>query len=205
MAGNIGGYAAPSPSPAINSGSVSQNSIGSGAITSGGIASGQVSTYHLASGAFINHAREVVPVASGSPQGAAGIITAERISGVRAVYITPSGAIGIAMAAVSGRMPAFGCVFDNVESGIQCNAHVAGFNQFTSGLADFSGYLGYRVFVGRSGEITVLSGSWNSGGYASGDLGQCLGQVANSGAVLVNVTNTYASGGPLGLNTGGRK
>lgn len=174
----------------------------SGSLTSGDVQSGSVTTWSLMSGLVANHAQELVPIYSGGLWTA---LTAERISGIRAVFVNSSGAVAIAMAAVSGKMPALGVCQDNVESGIQVNVHVVGFRQFSSGLADFSGYLGYRVFVGRSGEVTQLSGSWNSGGYLSGDLGQALGQIVNSGGVLFNVDQMYWSGGPLGMGTGGRK
>lgn len=174
----------------------------SGSLLSGDMVSGGLTTWNLMSGAIANHAQELVPIYSGGLWTA---ISAEIISGTKAVYIDSSGHIAIAKAAVSGTMPAIGVCYENVLSGIQINVHVAGFHQFTSGLADFSGYLGYRVWVGRSGEVTTLSGSWNSGGYASGDLGQSLGQVVNSGGCLFNVDQVYWSGGPLGLGTGGRK
>ena len=77
--------------------------------------------------------------------------------------------------------------------------------QQTSGLADFSGYLGRGVFVGRSGQVTTVSGSWSSGGFASGDLGQIVGRILNSGAFLLRLNPVNWSGGPLGFGaiTGG--
>lgn len=174
----------------------------SGSLTSGDVLSGTLSTWTLCSGIIANHAQEVVPIYSGGLWTA---LTAERISGTRGVYVTSSGTIGIAMAGVSGKTPAIGVCYEQVESGIQIDVHVVGFHQFTSGLADFSGYLGFRVWLGRSGEINVLSGSWNSGGYTSGDVGQAMGQAVNSGAVLFNVNQVIWSGGPLGEATGGRK
>ena len=39
--------------------------------------------------------------------------------------------------------------------------------------------------------------------FLSGDIGQMLGVVANSGAALLNVYPLEWSGGPLGIGTGG--
>jgi hypothetical protein len=84
-------------------------------------------------------------------------------------------------------MPAVGVVVDNVASGIQTNVYTEGSFQLTSGLADFSGYLGTRLFVGRSGQIVSTSGSFNSGGLVSGDTYQGIGTAYNSGAFVINV------------------
>jgi hypothetical protein len=129
--------------------------------------------------------------------------SAEAISGHRAVFCNQSGQIQIAMSSVSGRMPAIGVVIDSVVSGGLCNIYQNGFLQFAAGTTDFSGYVGTRAWVGRSGQITSLSGSWSSGGFGSGDIGQHLGQIVNSGAVLVNLNPSAWSGGPLGIPTGG--
>ena len=69
-------------------------------------------------------------------------------------------------------------------------------------MADFSGHIGKRVWVGGSGQVTTVSGSWSSGGFASGDIGQVLGTAVNSGAVAFCVGFTLLSGGPLGIVPG---
>lgn len=173
-------------SGAIASGQVGQFHYSSGSVTSGAIASGQIGRNHVASGL----------VSSGN----AGPITAETISGLRAVMINSSGQLQIAMASVSGRMPACGVVVDNQLSGLVVNVITQGFLQSSSGLADFSGHVGGRLFVGRSGQVTTISGSWSSGGFASGDIGQVLAVATNSGGLLVQSTLVYSSGGPLGTN-----
>ena len=180
--------------------------IGSGAITGGAssgnycVASGTLNTYDHSSGTCVRAANYVAPLHSGT---AWSVITAENISGVRAVALDQSGHLVVAMASVSGRMPAIGIVSDGVLSGIPANVYTQGFIQHTSGLADYSGYLAKRLWVGRSGQITTLSGSWSSGGFASGDLGQPIGTAINSGAVLANVHPVEWSGGPLGVAAGG--
>jgi hypothetical protein len=104
-------------------------------------------------------------------------MTEERVSGVRAVCVSPSGNLRVAMASISGRMPAIGVVFDNVASGIQANVYSFGMFVPSSGMADFSGQGGQLVYVGRSGQIVTASGSFNSGGLLSGDITQPLGFV----------------------------
>jgi len=172
-----------------------------GAVNSGQIGSGQVGTYHFMSGATPTGAMYLPILYSGIN----GIVTAEIVSGVRAVAYNQSGQLVVAMAAVSGRMPAVGVAFDNVLSGIQVNVYALGLMQYAS-LAfsgNFSGFIRQPIWVGRSGHLTQLSGSWASGGFLSGDIGQKLGFVHNSGAVLVNVNTTAWSGGPIGEATGG--
>ncbi len=187
----------------IASGQLGPNHFGSGVVLSGTIASGQLGNNHLGSGAIVRAAQFGTPIQSGTSWQ---LITEENVSGVRAVCISQSGNVRIAMAAVSGRMPAVGVVWDNVLSGINCNIYTDGFFQFPVGLFVVSGvtnFIGGPVWVGRSGFVCPISGSFNSGGYASGDIGQKLGGSVNSGAVLFRVNNTVWSGGPLGEATGG--
>jgi hypothetical protein len=165
----------------ISSGAIGHSHVGNAAIQSGNIASGVIGGYNIASG--------YTPIFtamffSGT---AATEITEETISGVRAVALSQSGNIRVAMASVSGRMPAIGIVIDNVASGIQANVYTAGNFQFTSGMADYSGYLGLSLFVGRSGQIVTTSGSFNSGGFASGDVIQSMGIVNNSGQITSEI------------------
>src|SRR5262249_26306396 len=86
--------------PTLASGTIGPTDLGSGAVASGNTASGAVITY----------ARDVITDL---------FMCSETISGVRSVTIDPagSGQIRIAMAAVSGRMPAIGVVFENNLSG----------------------------------------------------------------------------------------
>jgi hypothetical protein len=184
----------------IASGQIGNFHLASGSVTSGAIASGQLSTYHLASGATATRSQFVGPFVSGTFWNAN---TQETISGTRAVSLSQSGNLQIAMAAVSGRMPAIGIVVDNVLSGISVNVYTQGVFQFSSGMSNYSGYLGKRLFVGRSGQITVVSGAWSSGGFASGDIGQVIGTPINSGGAFINlVFGSVWSGGPLGISAG---
>jgi len=159
-------------SGAIVSGRVASGQIGfghlaNGAVQSGTVGSGQLFTYHLASGATATASQFGLVFASGTTWNQ---ITAESVSGVRAVSLNQSGALQIAMASVSGTMPAIGIVVDNALSGIQANVYMMGTFQFTSGLADYSGWLGQGLLVGRSGHVVTMSGSFNSGGLLSGDV-----------------------------------
>lgn len=115
----------------------------------------------------------------------------EMISGLRAVCVSQSGNLRVAMASVSGRMPAVGIVTDNVLSGDRPNAvYTQGFIQPFSGMCDFSGYLGKGIYVGRSGQLVQWNASFNSGGFsllAGADFVQRLGVIVNSGGFLLNV------------------
>jgi len=196
----------------LGSGAVTAGAIGSGAVVSGNIASGQIGISHFASGEttnvgdhflsvngsglLITAAQFVKPYSSGSQWSA---ITAEIISGTRAVKFNQSGALIVAMASVSGRMPADGVIFDNVLSGLAAQVYVHGPRfQLTSGMGDYSGWLGQGLIVGRSGQIVTMSGSWNSGGLLSGDVYQMLGTPVNSGALMLAVGPASVSGHVLG-------
>ncbi len=189
----------------IASGTIGMFDLGSGAIVSGRVSSGAISTYDTASGITVRAAQNVVITASGLPWN---IIAGEPISGIRAVCLRSGTAI-VAMASVSGRMPAVGIVIDGVLSGISgVVIYTQGLIQFTSGLIDYSGYLGKRLWVGRSGQVVTYSGSFNSGGHLSGDIGQAVGFAcyynsgATSGAFIVNVDTICWSGGPQGIAAG---
>lgn len=165
-------------------------------VASGNIQSGQCADYHLASGAAISVTKRVNPSFSGMANAP---ISCEIISGVRAVRVNYSGRVEIAKASVSGKMPAMGVCLASILSGMPVPITQFGLEQCLVGLVDYSGYVGCTVFVGRSGQVTVVSGSWSSGGFLSGDLGQIIGSVANSGGVIFNLGNlTVVSGGPLG-------
>lgn len=176
----------------FGSGAIVAGVMGSGSVLSGNIASGQIGTNHLGSGTVGRAANFLMPLASGA---AWSMLTGEIISGGMAVKVSHSGFLEIAKASVSGKMPAIGCVFDNVLSGISANVYTAGLFQFASGMADYSGSVGRSVWVGRSGQIVPWSGSWNSGGLVTtsgGDLIQRLGVIANSGGVVLGLSqNVY--------------
>lgn len=192
--GQVGAFALVSGLVGLTPGGVASGFLADGTVLSGNVASGQLTTQHFASGAPSPNTLLLTPHMSGF----AGVISTEMISGVRAVQITASG-YRIAMASVSGRMPAHGVVVQNVLSGRPLDLLMFGHVQLpitTSG--NYSGYTGLPAFVGRSGQLVSLSGSFNSGGHLSGDLGQSVGQVVNSGGVLINLVFTAFSGGALG-------
>ncbi len=179
--------------------------IGSGAITGQAmsgfycVASGTLGTYDAASGFTAARSQLVAPLFSGTSWS---LITEEIISGVRAVCISQSGNLRVAMASVSGRMPAIGVVVDNVLSGIRANVYSHGLIQFTSGLSDYSCWLGYAAWVGRSGQVVQWSGAFNSGGLniaSGGDFVQRAGVIINSGAVLIDVCHTMTQNQLLGV------
>ena len=202
----------------IASGQLTGFELGSGAIVSGRIASGQVGFNHVASGqisdtrftsgATIYNAFVAggTPVVSGTNVGGnpallppLASISAEIISGNVAVCFDQSGNIMVAKAATSGRWPAVGVSMGNSLSGLTVQWSQVGSLQMPSGMADYSGYGQRRVWLGRSGQITTISGSWSSGGFASGDVGQPIGVVVNSGGFYFNVIPVFWSGSPLGV------
>jgi len=178
----------------ILSGAVVSGQLGNNAVTSGNVSSGSLFTYHFASGATTTRSHFTGPFFIGTNWTA---ITEELISGVRGVHLSQSGAIRIAMASVSGKYPAMGIVVDNILSGQQANVYVEGVFQTTSGMENYSGYLGRPVYLGRSGQIVTSSGSWNSGGLGATDAIQVMGSVLNSGA-FVETREGQALTGPTG-------
>lgn len=171
-----------------NSIAVISGKIGSGAIQGslgGGyfnIASGTIGTNDIGSGAVITAANYFI---LGS------FNTMELISGIRGAAINPSGYVQIAMASVSGRNPCFGLVTSNVASGSAATIYTAGQFQFnmtaaSSGLVDYSGYVGQVAYLGRSGQVVSVSGSYNSGGFGPNDIIQELGIIVNSGSIVMN-------------------
>jgi len=169
--------------------------IGSGAVTGqmgGGylcVASGSLGTNDTASGMVTWGSMGVTPINSGINWGIAPLITEEIISGIKAVCVSQSGHLRVAMASVSGRMPAIGVALDNVLSGLPVNVYTQGAFQLGSGMADYSGYLCKMLFVGRSGQLVTSSGSFNSGGLnlaSGGDFVQKMGLAFNSGALILN-------------------
>ncbi|RJQ24612.1 hypothetical protein C4577_07525 [Candidatus Parcubacteria bacterium] len=182
---------------AVNSGNISSGQIGqmhiaNGGVLSGNIGSGQIAAVHIQSGTLLpGPGISITPGLSGilisntSGSIAIPLVTEEDISGVRAVQISQSGYLRIAMASVSGRMPAVGILIDNVASGATGNFYSFGKFQFASGLTDFTGALGQTIYVGRSGHLVPTSGSWNSGGFILGDTLQTIGYPYNSGGLIL--------------------
>lgn len=212
----LGGASAVSGS--ILSGHIASGQVGNFHVSSGqiqgqagggitNIASGTITAVDLASGAHVRTSFQAggQPVVSGpaAMQPVIVQITAENVSGNCAVYATSSGTIGVAMAATSGRWPAIGVAIGNALSGTTVSWAAVGALQLTSGMSDYSGFIGRRVWLGRSGQLVAMSGSWGSGGWASGDVGQPIGTIANSGAIWFNVIPVIWSGGPAGVAAGG--
>jgi hypothetical protein len=172
----------------LSSGAVNSGHVGNAAVVSGSIASGQIDTHHIASGTIVTHAKgQITPNL---------VLTEETVSGAVAVTLSQSGLLRVAMASVSGRMPAIGVLASGALSGQQAAFMVLGPFQFASGLADYSGYLGQPLVVGRSGQVVTASGSWNSGGLQPGDVWQQIGAPHNSGGAFVEVN-------PRGITVGG--
>lgn len=111
-------------------------------------------------------------------------LTAEAISGGRAVNISQSGKVQASMASVSGRMPSFGVVIDNVLSGLAATVYTRG--RVTSTQFNFSGYIGQRVWAGTSGEL-VVSGVPSQ----SGNIQECLGFVTSQSGMMVAGDSYY--------------
>lgn len=198
--GQVGAFALVSGLVGLTPGGVASGFLADASVLSGTVASGQLTTNHFASGVPSPNSLLVTPHMSGF---AGSVISMEMISGVRAVQVHASG-YRIAMAAVSGRMPAHGVVVQNVLSGRPVDLLTMGHVQLSAATSgNYSGYTGQPCFVGRSGQLVSISGSYNSGGHLSGDLGQQVGVLANSGGVLVNVFPQTFSGGALGTFGGG--
>jgi hypothetical protein len=160
----------------FGSGAVIAGTVGSGAIVSGNIASGQIGTNHLASGISFANARAIVDGIT--------YTTAEPISGstARAVTLNLSGNAIIAMAAVSGRMPAIGFATANVLSGQLVSLWSIGAIQTTL----LSGLVAPKpIFVEASGALTTTAPA------ASGNVQQRMGLAANgSGGFFLPSLNT---------------
>lgn len=123
---------------AVQSGDVAPN-----AISSGNIASGTIGAVHLASGFSVNVAQYLIDNTW---------LTAEPISGGRCVAFNTSGEIIQAKADDDTRLPAVGVADGNYASGTFISFVHKG--RMTSPFFDFSGYMGKRLFVGISGELT---------------------------------------------------
>jgi hypothetical protein len=134
----------------------------------------------------------------------------EAISGVRCVTFDPagSGQIRMAMAAVSGRIPAIGVVFENNLSGSTCKVVTAGHvippsTEMGSGVC-ISGRIGKSLWVGASGQVVVLSGGGPTigvGATNSGAWGQRIGTSALSGTVLIQMNPNLQFSGAANITT----
>lgn len=170
-------------------------------IVSGDLGSGVVTTYDFGSGSIAPNSFGSLVFMSGmyaSGSTVTNVKTEETISGIRAVHLTLSGTLRVAMASVSGRMPAIGIAVDNALSGIELNVYTKGmFPVSISGLYTFgSGQNGRLLWVGQSGQLGTVSGGWCSGGWGSGNVGQNVGTIFNSGVYLIDVSRELMSGGP---------
>lgn len=173
--------------PGLLSGEVRSGHIGNDAITSGNIAPGQIGSGHLASGLLQG---------GGAQQGKILVddffTVEEMVSGGRAVQISQSGRLRIAMAAVSGRMPAEGVVMDNVLSGDVAQMYIAG-RAPLSPAVNFSGFVGQSIWVGQSGSLDTASPPF------SGSVIQRIGTPYSQSGLFVSVGT---SGGLTGTGTG---
>jgi hypothetical protein len=204
--------------PVFGSGVITSGTLASGIVSRFKMASGAVNSGHIGPAAVMGHANSgAFNIASGTitnPNFASGslipysqevnvfdrvvgatwqLLTEEPISGTRAVAISQSGRLLIAMASVSGRMPAVGIVAENRASGDAAQVKSLAAYQFASGLGEFTTAIGQPVYVGRSGQISPFALSWNSGGFLSGDVIQQVGASFNSGAVLFTINAPFTA------------
>lgn len=178
---------------------LTSGSLASGSILSGNIASGQIGTNHISSGAAITYAGSLIFNT---------YVTTETISGVRCAMVNTSGLIQMAMAAVSGRMPATGVVFANAASGqiasIIRYGDVGGFaSEMGSGVC-ISGRMGRSLWVGASGQVVTLSGGGPTigvGATNSGAWGQRIGNSSASGRITVDILPQLQFSGAANITT----
>lgn len=174
----------------------------SGNVVLGNIASGQIGSFHFALSAAVTYARNLI-----FDQ----YTTTETISGVRCAMITESGRIQIAMAAVSGRMPATGVVFANALSGalvtvVRWGNVLGPVSAIGSGLC-ISGRMGRSLWVGASGQVVTISGGGPAIGVGgglnanSGAYGQFIGRSAASGGVLIDIVPSLLLSGAAIITT----
>ncbi len=171
----------------VASGQFAGFELGSGAIVSGRVASGQIGFGHLAnasvqsgtvaSGVLVSFARQIVEEFN----------TEEAISGLKAVFLSSGGFIGLANAASGLRLPAVGVVPANYVSGDL--AGIVTMGKITTPMCSgWSGFVGKHLYCGSGGQIVGKSG------LLSGMAWQKIG-VAFSGGIYVNIDLTILSGG----------
>lgn len=198
----------------IASGTIGTNDIAAGTIITVNIASGAAASGEIASGAVPGYFGPTRVIQSGtigvydlgsgalqSGQFASGILSdsarwlqddyytaAEMISGVRCVGFNQSGMIQIAMASVSGRMPAIGVAISNIASGTlglvntYGRVHTATFS--SSGFF-FSGFINNPGYVDVSGCITSLSGVSGINLPLSGYTQQIIGRITSASGLFI--------------------
>lgn len=110
----------------------------------------------------------------------------EIVSAGYAVQISQSGNLRIAMAGISGRYPAIGVCVSGALSGENPRFVELGGLEFSSGMADFSGYLGQPIFLGRSGDVVSQA--------ASGYIVQQIGMATASATMEVRIRQLFSSG-----------
>jgi hypothetical protein len=173
----------------LTSGAVTSGYIGNGAVNSGNVASGQIGAYHIAPGVLpqVN-----VSGNTGYLTPSFSATTAELVSGVQAVAVnTTVNSLWRAMAAVSGRMPAVGMVFDNVSSGQMAMVYTQGnYQNLASGTVSS---VGLPLWVGQSGGIVQTSGGMCSGGWASGNVIQQVGTALTNSTMVLKMGDAYVA------------
>lgn len=202
LSGAIGSGQIGSPHIATNSivsGKVQQYAVvGSQVLpNSGQIASGSIGTPDIGITAIVPYAQTSLllgPTSSGVQLPAVGItpVLGESFgigTGDQPVCVDQSGFIIHARAAVSGRMPAIGILLsgpnNTTHTPIASPIVTSYFSLGTAGV--FSGYENAPIYVGRSGGLVLSSGSFNSGGFVSGDFIQQVGVVLNNSGCAYNI------------------
>jgi hypothetical protein len=122
---------------------VQSGDIGANAVNSGNISSGVIGEHHLRSGFAVTIAQILVDNTW---------LTAEPISGGRCVAFNTSGQLIQAKADDDLRLPSVGVIDTNYTSGTVATFFHKG--RMSTTFFNFSGYLGRRLFVGISGELT---------------------------------------------------
>lgn len=123
---------------AVQSGDIAPNAVNSGNITSGTI--GEI---HFRSGFSVTTAQLLIDNTW---------LTAEPISGGRCVAFNTSGELVQAKADDDTRLPSVGVLDGNYASGVAATFYHKG--RLSTAFFDFSGFIGKRLFVGVSGELT---------------------------------------------------
>jgi len=108
----------------------------------------------------------------------------DEFSGPKAVTYAGSGLVQIAMAGISGRMPAVGVSFDSPSSGdgtmFSMGVLIKYWGRVNSFLLNFSGYpVGQSIWVGQSGDLVLTPPT------GSGMPQQIIGQVTDGSGMFV--------------------
>lgn len=167
-------------------------------ITSGNIASGQIGQFHLSSGAINSgHISSGVLTTYSMNCMYEDFITAEIVSGTRAVCMTSGNAVAVAMGASGLRMPAIGVNENNALSGTIIRVIMMGKLNVPAGQQSlWSGQAGRMVYASTSGfQITATR-------PAVGTITQRIG-IAMSGGILVDHDLAVSSGSAAANLSGG--